>query len=194
MPLNYLHQVKSRLAGLDVDRAHLALGMLRHVAEAVKGAGVAVRVVSPDSVVDQTAREWGLESCLVAVDGLNPGLEAARRQALSEGFQRVLVVLPDLPYLRSQDIQDLLERQEGKSHSLWLAPDRWGRGTNLWLSQPVEGLPFLFGQESLQAHRRAAAQSGWECNVFQSEGSQKDLDTPEDWEEFRWTLPSNCFR
>jgi hypothetical protein len=35
---------------------------------------------------------------------------------------------------------------------------------------------------------------GWQCHIFHSPGTERDLDTVTDWEEFRWNLPSNCCR
>lgn len=187
LPLNDLSLVKSRLKPTGVNRRQLALdllnrclGVLGQVADIE-----ALWVVSPESVAQVAGAEWISQKS----SGLNPALEEARHQALLRGFERMLVVLPDLPFVEPGEISTLLA-QDGP---LVLCPDRWSRGTNLWLGHLQPGAPpFCFGEDSFIAHQQAASRAGWPCGEFRSPGCERDLDTVEDWEEFKWSLTSNC--
>ena len=187
LPLNHLSLVKSRLKSAGVDRPQLALDLLKRclgVLAQVEGID-ALWVVSPESEPHVVGAEWILQTS----SGLNPALEEARALALSRGFERLLVVLPDLPFVEVSEVSALLR----ETSQLVVCPDRWGRGTNLWLGHLApDGPAFCFGEDSFRAHQQAALRAGWQCGEYRSPGCERDLDTVEDWEEFRWSLPSNC--
>ena len=195
LPLNHLRLVKSRLSGPRIDRQALAVELLGRVVRLLGELDeVTARwVVSPDPAVSALIGE--AEWVPQPGEGLNPALELARMRALEQGFERILVILPDLPFLKSDEVREFL-RLAREPRTLALAADRWGRGTNLWLSKLTKGSPlaFRFGEESLAAHQLEASQAGWTTQVFRSPGCERDLDTMDDWEEFRWTLPFNCCR
>jgi 2-phospho-L-lactate guanylyltransferase len=189
LPINHLSLAKSRLKPTGIDRPQLALDLLKRclgVLAEVEGIE-SLWVISPDREVE--AHILGAKWILQASSGLNPALEEARSLAIRRGFERLLVVLPDLPFVTPGEVSSLL----AQSGQLVLAPDRWNRGTNLWLGNLAPGgPPFCFGEDSFKAHQQAALRAGWQCGEFRSPGCERDLDTVEDWEEFRWSLPSNC--
>ena len=107
-------------------------------------------------------------------EGLNAEL---RRLAGRWDSGRLLVLLPDLPFLTADDISALLAGAEG---GCAIAPDRHGRGTNaIALTDPC-GFPFSFGDDSFANHLYG---SGGAAAVVRRAGLAFDIDVPEDLDE-----------
>ena len=186
VPVRSLTGSKSRLGEpLDAEeRADLVRALLRRtVREARAATTVAeVLVVSMDGDLLEEARALGVASLLQETDGLNEGLEEARRAA---GAAAVLVLPVDLPGISASAIDALAEAAETARRSapakpvVVLVPDRHGTGTNALLVAPSEAIPFRFGDRSRAAHTAAARAAG--ASYVEVAGALSfDLDTPED--------------
>jgi len=91
----------------------------------------------------------------------------------------MLVVPGDLPLLRAEDIEYLLEVWAGPEEVL-LVPDRHGVGTNLLLSTLRQALPFAFGPASAARHSRLAARQGLILRRLHLQSAVLDIDTAAD--------------
>lgn len=103
--------------------------------------------------------------------GLNQGLQewAAHHQP-----QRWLVILPDLPWLTSAELEQLL--RSCPTQGIALAPDRHRRGCNA-LAVRGKSPELVFGTDSfLRFQAQDLAQA-----VVESCGLANDVDTLEDW-------------
>jgi len=103
--------------------------------------------------------------------GLNEGL---REWASQQRPRRWLVVLPDLPWLTSAELEQLL--QSCPAEGIALAPDRHRRGCNA-LAVRGQCPELVFGTDSFQ---RFQAQ-GLPQAVVESCGLANDVDTLDDW-------------
>jgi 2-phospho-L-lactate guanylyltransferase len=188
VPVRSLTGSKSRLGEpLDAEeRADLVRALLRRtVREARAAATVAeVLVVSMDGDLLEEARSLGAASLLQEVDGLNEGLEEARRAA-GASSAAVLVLPVDLPGISASAIDALVEAGETARRGaparpvVVLVPDRHGTGTNALLVAPSPAIPFRFGEGSRAAHAAAARAAG--ASYVEVDGVLSfDLDTPED--------------
>ena len=187
VPVRSLTGSKSRLGEpLDAEeRADLVLALLRRtVREAQAATTVAeVLVVSMDGDLLEEARTLGAASLLQETDGLNEGLEDARRVA---GAAAAVLVLPvDLPGISASAIDALTEAAETARRAspakpvVVVVPDRHGTGTNALLVAPSPAIPFRFGEGSRAAHAAAARAAG--ASYVEVDGPLSfDLDTPED--------------
>lgn len=187
VPVRSLTGSKSRLGEpLDAEeRADLVRALLRRtVREAQAATTVAeVLVVSMDGDLLEEARRLGAASLLQETDGLNEGLEEARRAA---DVAAALLVLPvDLPGISASAIDALAEAAETARRAspakpvVVLVPDRHGTGTNALLVAPSPAIPFRFGEGSRAAHAAAARAAG--ASYVEVDGALSfDLDTPED--------------
>ena len=110
--------------------------------------------------------------------GLNAGLEQARREALADGIDTLIVLHGDLPNLATDDIDALLAAVP--SRGIAIAPDRAGGGTNGLALRPPDAIPFRFGVGSLEAHQAAADAAGVPIVEVHRPGLAFDLDTPAD--------------
>ena len=182
IPAKSLVEAKSRLAAElpDDRRTAVALNMLRHViAETVQTPGIAsVGVVSKDEQALEAARELGAMIVLEHGQGLNHALYLGRRWALEQvGAGALLVVLSDLPLLKTSDLTDIVAL--GEHASVVIAPSKDG-GTNALLLRPPDAIPFRFGPASASRHAAEAGQRGLAAAQLQRPTLAFDVDTPED--------------
>ncbi len=185
VPANTLRATKSRLAPLltPEERDLLAHVMLVDVLQAVHASGVAeiVFVVSADGHLLEHAWEQGavpVPEPAGGAGGLNPALELARRAALVERPEALLVVLADLPELRPEDLRAfVLPLPDGPRVRICPADDG---GTNLLLLRPPDAIPFRYGGQSAAAHRAEAEVHGLPVEERRVPGASRDVDTPAD--------------
>lgn len=184
VPHRGLARAKTRLASvLSPDERHeLACGLLHHVlrcaATAVEGRGD-VHVISPDPSLARIVGEAGASLEVQHGMGLNDGLDQARRQAMAEGLESIVVLHGDLPWLTPEDVSALAEGAAA-SPSIAVAPDRAGTGTNGLALRPPDAIPFRFGRGSFAAHSEEAERAGIPRDVVWRHGLAFDLDTPTD--------------
>lgn len=183
LPLRALNDGKQRLRNVlsDNERRALVKQLFCHTLDAITSSGVVngVCVVSPDPAVLHWVAPLDVTPILQPQPGLNQGLEHARQALVAErGVDALLVVLPDLPFLRPADIAALAERST--PHSVVLAPDRHEHGTNALLVRPAGALPFMFGAGSFDQHRTAARKAHLTIHLHQTPGTAFDVDMPED--------------
>ncbi len=183
VPVKGLGLAKSRLGGLLTaeERSLLVLDMLAHVLDALRESGAVdeVAVVSPSP--EELPLPEGIHAVKQRRRGLNPALEQGRAWAMSREADAVLVAFADLPALKASDIARIVGLGE-PAHTVVLAPDRHGTGTNLMLAHPAEIARFAFGRGSFAAHTQLAAGAGARVEVYRSLGTGLDIDTPDDLE------------
>ncbi len=190
IPFRDLETAKSRLGeALDPEeRQELVLRLLSRTIRAASEARTidAVVVVSRDSEVLALAAKAGVWTLRQRSVGLGPGLEEAREWAIARDATGLLVVPADLPAVRSDILDALVERglellsSDGAAGRVAvLVPDRRGEGTNTLLLIPPDAMPFEFGAGSRARHRTSAAARGTLLVEFDGPLSL-DVDTPED--------------
>ena len=180
VPVKDLWGTKSRLSPiLDPGaRAGLTLYMMRRVIRILRETSIGrVCVVSPDETVLQTARESGACPLPQKSCGLNPALDEARNRAVDEGAAAFLALPADLPLLSVPDVRALLASLKEKQGVI--SPDHALTGTNALLLRPPNDFPFLFGPDSYEAHRRAAAERGLAVETCHRPSLAFDVDTSE---------------
>jgi 2-phospho-L-lactate guanylyltransferase len=171
-------QCKSRLAGVLELGQRLALvrNMLAHVIEQCRRA----TLVSQVAVLSPERDEIAADITVLADngDGLNGALSQAQQSLLQMGVREWLVLPADLPGVTATDIDAMIAA--GRARGCALAGDAAGRGTNALYVQLQSGFSYRFGDDSLAAHRRVAAQLGMRVQQLQLPGLALDVDTPAD--------------
>lgn len=185
IPLRSLHDGKQRLRGVLSPEARRSLvqHLFQRTRQALIDSGSVARVVvvSPDAALLDWVAAYSVWPIAQPGTGLNAGLEYARQQVLASDPDAVtLLVLPDLPFVRSDEIADLVRL--GAPRTVVLAPDRHEQGTNMLLLPPRAVFPLRFGAASLQQHVIAATEAGLSVRLHRSLGTAFDLDTPDDWQ------------
>ena len=202
VPVKPFSEGKSRLAGYlsPPTRRALNRNLLTRTLDAIRLGRIdaEIVVVSRDSeALDLAARLGGHalteeKSDLLSLDTgprafpsapesqLNAALTQAARYAVVRGATKVLVLPTDMPNLTAEDVRTMASPQ-GRDPQINIAPSRDG-GTNALMLQPGKAIPFAFGRDSFQRHRRLAAEAGIPVRVVESASLVFDIDLPEDYE------------
>jgi 2-phospho-L-lactate guanylyltransferase len=184
IPVRALEGAKSRLGEvLDAEeRRDLVTRLLRRtIAAAQRAARVdAVLVVSPDAATLALASSAGAQALPQRGGGLNAALGQARDLAIEAGFEAIVVLPGDLPFVDGPAIDALAAAADEDSRPIVvLVPDRHGRGTNALLLRPPDVIDPAFGGDSRDAHERRALGAG--ARYVEQDGSLGlDVDTPDD--------------
>jgi 2-phospho-L-lactate guanylyltransferase len=181
VPHRGLAAAKTRLAGVldDAEREALARRLLERVLAVAHAACGDVVVISPSDALGPLVAAAGARLVHQIGMGLNAGLEQARREALADRVEALVVLHGDLPNLGTEDVAALL-RAVPAAGGVAIAPDRAGSGTNGLALRPPDAIPFRFGIGSLAAHRAAADEAGVARVEVDRPGLAFDLDTPAD--------------
>ena len=181
VPHRGLAAANTRLAPVldDAEREELARRLLKRVLGVARAACGDVVVISPSDALEPLVVAAGARLVHQRGLGLNTGLEQARREALADGIETLVVLHGDLPNLSAEDIGALLAAVPQPA-GVAIAPDRAGGGTNGLALRPPDALPFRFGAGSHAAHLAAAATAGVALAEVHRPGLAFDLDTPAD--------------
>jgi 2-phospho-L-lactate guanylyltransferase len=175
VPLKQEGSRKTRLRHVltDAERARLGETWFAHVVDTLR------RVEGAQVIVLSAGRPSGWEGEWRRDEGrgLNPELQAAW-----EGLGRapVAILHADLPHLRLEDVEALLEAAERRGCAI--APDRHGTGTNGLAIADGRPFRFAFGPMSFERH---TAEAGPKHEVVERPGLALDVDTPDDLESVR---------
>ena len=111
-----------------------------------------------------------------AEDGHSEAAMIGIRHALSEGYDRVVLVPGDTPLVRPAELAGLLTG----STPVVIVPDRHGTGTNALVLSPPDAIAPSFGPGSFARHAAAAELAGVPHSVEDVPGLALDVDTPAD--------------
>ena len=186
---------KSRLGeALDPEeRLTLVAGLLAHTLNVVDAWPASARnhVVTGDPQVRALVRRTAERTRPVVElrsSGLNRALVDGRSAAAKAGATAVLYLPADLPLLDVEALDTLFAAADAAIAAgsgrpiVVLAPADARVGTNGLLVSPVDVIDPHFGEESLQAHLRAAARADATVQIVNDTALGFDLDTPEDLE------------
>ena len=157
----------------------LAARLLTGVLEVARQAADDVVVISPSAALGDLVEAAGARLSVQRGLGLNEGLDQARREALADGVDTLLVIHGDLPNLQASEVAALLDACPAP-RGVAIAPDRAGTGTNGLCLRPPGIIEFAFGDGSFARHRAEAAAASVQVEIVLSPGLAFDLDTPAD--------------
>lgn len=181
VPHRGLAAAKTRLAPVldDAERESLARRLLGQVLKVAHEACGDVVVITPSQALEPLVTEAGARLVVQRGLGLNAGLEQARREALADAIDTLVILHGDLPNLSTDDVAAFLEAVP-QPRGVAIAPDRAGGGTNGLALRPPDAIAFRFGVGSFDAHRAAAEDAEVPIVEVHRPGLAFDLDTPED--------------
>jgi len=194
LPMRTLSGGKARLGGaLDAEeREELVLGMLLHTLDVLSRWPACARthLVTPDPDMAVVTRLVGGDLALHRQpgSGLNPAIFQGVRAALVARARSVLVLPGDLPHLSLEALDGLVYAADaglaaaGGGGLVAIAPSDASSGTNALLLRPPDVIATAFGEDSFEAHLRAAAAADAAVQVVSDPILGFDLDTPDDLE------------
>jgi 2-phospho-L-lactate guanylyltransferase len=186
---------KSRLGeALDAEeRSALVVGLLLETLTVLAAWPSAERthVITADAMLRRLVRAASPGASVAAQHngmGLNGALIEGRERAAGAGATAVLYLPADLPYLNTDALDGLLEAADAAiaagsgKRVVVVAPSDARSGTNALLVSPPSTIDPRFGEDSLSAHVRAAANVDASLQLVSEPSFGFDLDTPEDLE------------
>ena len=183
VPAKALDRAKGRLAALltEDERRKLALAMLEDVVKALQAVPEidSVAVISPDAEVMDAARALAAEAIEEppSVRGLNQAL-AHGLSVMSSRPDALLVVLADVPAVKPADVKEVLDALP-PDRGVVIAPSS-AKGTSALALRPADVIPFRFGEQSFQDHKREAAARKIEHTIVRNDALANDIDEPAD--------------
>ena len=183
LPIRSLHDGKRRLAPLlsAERRQQIIAELCRTVVNALRESGVVdmIALVSRDDATLAFGETLGLAPIWEERPGLNEALQTAGDWAREAGAEAQMIVLPDLPLLRPDDLRAVVYALPGEE-GIVACPDRTGTGTNLLLMRPCGIIAPGFGTGSFERHLQAAHGADVAVATVDVPGTRWDVDTPDD--------------
>ena len=183
VPVRSLANGKRRLARAMDAAARAALNeeFLVHTLALTAALPGAALLISPDPAVAAHPAAADAVHVPDPGHGLNAAIAAGREAARGLGAARIVVLPSDLPTARPDDVLALA----GAAGPVAIAPDRRRQGTNGLALDTGLDFAFRYGPGSFAAHRAEAERLGIEVAVIDNPRLALDIDTPEDWRDWR---------
>ena len=184
LPIKDLRQAKQRLAPLltPEERFQLAQAMLADTIRAVRGVRRAGKIFVVTNYIPamQAAEANGWELLREEQQiSESVSVDAASRQCAECGVTSLLRLPLDVPLVRANDIEELLEI-DCAAPALVIVPSRDGTGTNAILRTPPALFPSHFGSGSFAKHCREAERAGAQIVVRHNVRLEMDVDDEAD--------------
>ncbi|MDD5558044.1 2-phospho-L-lactate guanylyltransferase [Candidatus Methylomirabilis sp.] len=184
IPVKELSRGKARLKPLlsAQERHLLCKTMLEDVLAVVTTSPLLDRVlvITSDAEAAVCARQYGAEIIgEVRQVRQSRSVEAAAAICRESGAEAMLTIPLDVPRIRANDLDRIVEHGS-VPRGIVLVPSRNALGTNALLARPPEAIPFRFGYDSFQAHRREAEAKGLPCAVCELPNLGLDIDEVDD--------------
>lgn len=187
-PVKNLGDAKQRLAGVlsPSERRALFRAMLEDVLSTLSvcsGLSGVVLVTRDREAVALAARYGARVLEEQANRGHTAASSFAARTLAEEGAAGMLQLPADIPLIRPDDIDAILDAHES-APAITLAPSRDERGSNAVACSPPDVLPLSFGDDSFIPHVQRARSLGIEPRVVHRRGLALDVDTRDDLLQF----------
>jgi len=138
-------------------------------------------VVSADygikKIIDDARIAFILES---SEQGVNSAVSLGDRYSQKEGADASIVIPIDLPLLRPDDVDEVIDLGGRMTIGMVMCPSLRRDGTNALLRKPPLAMPTRYDNNSYTEHLIVAQSLGIESRIHVSQGFMQDLDTPED--------------
>ncbi len=185
VPMKPLDRAKARLRPSlgDASRRHLAIEMLTHVLAIIQASRVAEAcgVVTADPTALALAAQYHCERIFEpSPTGYNAAAARASAWAQARHCDALLILPADLPFLRTDDLQQLAQLARPHSQAVIIAPNTTHTGTNALLLRPPNIIKTAFGPNSFGHHYQAAQKAGVHPIIYESPSLAQDIDWPDD--------------
>lgn len=182
LPVKSLQAGKQRLASVLSDRERVQFNeyLFSHmlgIARTYPGLERTAIVSDADDVI-QMAKSHGAHVIRCARPGLNEALTEGRLALTKSGAISMIILPVDLPFACVQDLLGISSL--GNKHSVVIAPDKKGTGTNALFLDCKVPLKFRFGADSFHLHQAELIHCGRQPYLFINQRIGWDIDEPAD--------------
>lgn len=184
VPVKDLSRAKERLSPVlsQSDRTNLAYLMLEDVLAALKGSKLLTKIfmVTSDGLATELASSLGIEVIKEAKqESESSSIDHSSKVCKGLGASSVLVIPGDVPLIRPEDVDYILEREKPYPSAI-LVPARDWLGTNAMLKRPADAFPSRFGYDSFNKHIAEAKKRGIQFDIYHIPRIALDIDEPKD--------------
>lgn len=184
VPVKDMSRAKERLTPVlsQADRTKLAFIMLEDVLTALKASKLLAKlfVVTSYGPATELARSLDIEVIEEAKqESESSSIDFSSNVCKNLGAESVLVVPGDVPLIRPEDVDYILEREKPHPSAI-LVPARDRLGTNAILRRPPDVFPSRFGYDSFTKHIDEAKKRGIEFDVYHVDRIALDIDDAKD--------------
>lgn len=184
IPVKALSRGKARLKPLlsAQERHLLCRTMLEDVLAVVTTSPLLDRVlvITSDAEAATSARQYGVEVITeVKQVRQSQSVKVAAAVCCERGAEAMLTIPLDVPRITADDLKRIVE-QGPMPRGIVLVPSRDALGTNALLARPPDAIPFRFGYDSFQTHRREAKAKNLPCAVCELPNLGLDIDEVDD--------------
>lgn len=184
VPVKRLNHSKTRLASFlnDDQRVQLGYAMLHDVTEVLRHSlpSDSIVVITPDSNVLEWARLNRVNGIHEQAElGVNVAVAGGVKYAVDQGADSVIIVPSDLPLLRVNDVNGIMNLGLEKSRVV-IAPSLRFDGTNILLLNPATVIKTSYDRNSFMNHLREARRLRVSTALYVSKGTMLDIDTVDD--------------
>ncbi len=181
IPVKDLQKTKATFTDVltDEQRREMTLSMLEDILSVSREVQkIEPVVVTPDETVEKFVQDLGFDNILEPDVGLNRALEIAIGDSVESKFKQVLILPADVPLIKSEDIEGILDLASG-DRAMVITPSK-EKGTNALLLRPPDLIDLKFGGESFSDHIEEARSRNISPRIYRSENLERDIDTPPD--------------
>ena len=198
IPVKPLHTSKSRLAHLlsPDERAALIYQFLDRtlsILAQVQTIAATLIVSSDPDVLTLAHQQQAATLPEEKAQGLNKAVTKATQYLQNLSVSAMLILPADLPFIQPSDIDNMVQSyraQDGLSQPVMaICTDDQNDGTNALLLPTHVNFIFQYGRNSFHYHIREAVRLGLTPHVVHAPGLQFDLDTENDWKNFKRRIP-----
>lgn len=197
VPMKPLEDAKTRLwEGIPTLQRHGVILLMLHrvVKSAVDALGPgSCNVLGGDKVVRQIAEGAGAEWHPDHGKDLNSALWLSMQAVYAEGSRAALFLPADLPAITTDDVVAIALASEEYTVPVGVAAASDG-GTNALLIPDSCAFAPLLGHDSFARHQQAFAHQGTPLKVLDRENLALDIDTIDDFERAKESLPNFATR
>jgi len=192
VPMKPLEEAKTRLSTIlrPVEKRNLVLSLFIHtivqLQECDKFDGIAV--ITADPVLAAVAEKMKIHVIKEAKPcDLNSSLNEALSYLKEYKVNGMMILPGDLPFLNARVLTDMVSEIESH-HTMMISPDHLLKGTNALYINPIDNLPFSYGDNSFTRHIQFARQMHYNVKIYLSDHIKVDIDSPEDFNQHKDVL------
>lgn len=181
VPVKNLEESKTSFSDVlsSGQRQDLTLSMLGDVLRVAKRIEkIDTAVVTPDEKVKNFVKDQSVEVISEPGVGLIRALEIALGDSVDSSYEEVLILPGDVPLLKGEDIEDILDLAVGE-RCVVITPSK-ENGTNALLLRPPNVIDLHYGGESFPEHVKEAREREVNLRIYRSDNLERDIDDPSD--------------
>lgn len=184
IPVKTFARAKTRLDVPDAKRTELCRCMLEEILRTVAVSPRIDRMIVVTGDAEASRMAEGFGATVIPDDdeeGVNQAVALADRHLADEGYDASIVLPQDIPYVKTQDIDFVMNHAHPPDFAIVVPSQRFD-GTNALVRMPVDLMGTRYDEGSYKAHMSAARERTGNAALVFARRIMWDVDTLKDLE------------